>query len=163
VFSNYSPNNVPRPGRQWSLMAEVSESSQKPVDRSRVVGDVLAGFEQCGLTEPGAVPLSTWHRRLEHGYPTPWLGRDRVLDAVLSALASVDIFSRGRFGAWRYEVANQDHSVMQGVEAVDHILLGAEERIYRNLPAVPPAAAPAQPPDRALVGGTSPVARSGSR
>ena len=27
VFSNYSPNNVARPGEQWSLMAEVSETS----------------------------------------------------------------------------------------------------------------------------------------
>jgi hypothetical protein len=102
--------------------------------------------------------VSTWHRRLEHGYPTPWLGRDRVLDAVLGALASVDILSRGRFGAWRCEVANQDHSVMQGVEAVDHILLGTEERTYRNLPAVPPVAAPVRPQE-----GTVPVARSGSR
>jgi len=32
VFSNYSPNNVPQPGKQYSLMAEISESSEKPVD-----------------------------------------------------------------------------------------------------------------------------------
>ena len=33
VFSNYSPNNAP-PGH-WSLMAEVSESPEKPVDARR--------------------------------------------------------------------------------------------------------------------------------
>ncbi len=32
VFSNYSPNNVPASGAHWSLMAEVSESPEKPVD-----------------------------------------------------------------------------------------------------------------------------------
>ena len=41
------------------------------------------------------------------------------------------VYSRGRFGAWKYEVANQDHCLMQGIEAVDHILLGAEETTLR--------------------------------
>jgi hypothetical protein len=39
----------------------------------------------------------------------------------------MDIWSRGRFGSWRYEVGNQDHSFMLGVEAVDNIVTGAVE------------------------------------
>ena len=27
-----------------------------------------------------------------------------------------DIFSRGRFGAWRYEMGNMDHAVKMGVD-----------------------------------------------
>ncbi len=40
--------------------------------------------------------------------------------------------SRHRFGAWRYEAGNTDHSVMMGVEAVNHILLGEPERIIHG-------------------------------
>jgi hypothetical protein len=39
----------------------------------------------------------------------------------------MDILSRGRFGSWRYEVGNQDHSFMLGVEAADHIVNGSVE------------------------------------
>jgi protoporphyrinogen oxidase len=127
VFSNYSPHNVPRPGEQWSLMAEVSESPEKPVDAASVVADVVRGFRSARLIDDAASVVSTWHRRLEYGYPTPWLGRDEVLDAVEPALLAAGIRSRGRFGAWKYEVSNQDHSAMQGVEAVDAILLGEVE------------------------------------
>jgi hypothetical protein len=34
---------------------------------------------------------------------------------------------RGRFGSYKYEVGNQDHSCMLGVEAADNILYGAKE------------------------------------
>ena len=127
VFSNYSPNNAP-PGH-WSLMAEVSESPDKPVNRDTIIADVVAGFRACGFIADDNV-VSTWHRRLDHGYPTPWVGRDAVLHAIDPVLRAEGIFSRGRFGAWKYEVSNQDHSFMQGVEAVDHVLAGVDEHTY---------------------------------
>jgi protoporphyrinogen oxidase len=132
VFSNYSPNNVPHPGHEWSLMAEVSESPERRVDGRTVVSDVVAGLRASRLICGTDSIVSTWHARLEYGYPTPWLGRQPVLDAVDAGLRQAGIFSRGRFGAWKYEVSNQDHSLMQGVEAVNHILLGERERTYYN-------------------------------
>ena len=65
--------------------------------------------------------------RLEHGYPTPSLGRDAVLKEALPWLRERNIWSRGRFGSYKYEVANQDHSLMLGVEAADNILFGTKE------------------------------------
>jgi hypothetical protein len=122
VFSNYSPNNVPEPGAQWSLMAEVSESPAKPVEAATVVADTIRAMRDSGMIPEGVPIVSKWHRRLEYGYPTPWLGRDALLDEIEPALSKMGIQSRGRFGQWRYEVSNQDHSVMQGVWSVDEIL-----------------------------------------
>ena len=130
VFSNYSPNNVPQPGRQWSLLCEVSESPQKPVDPARVTDEVIAGLREAGMLPEDSRLLSRWHRRLEHGYPTPFVGRDGLLADVEPKLRELNIWSRGRFGAWKYEVSNQDHSFMQGVEAVDNIVSGVEEVTY---------------------------------
>ena len=140
VFSNYSPFNVPSPGRQWSLMAEVSESPLKPVNTATVVDDVIEGFRKVGFINADTSIVTRFHRRLERGYPTPWRGRDEVLSAVLPALAEKGILSRGRFGAWKYEVSNQDHSSLQGVEAVDHILMQTEERTVCGTMGVEPPA-----------------------
>ena len=43
-------------------------------------------------------------RRLEHGYPTPSLARDNVLAEALPWLRKQGIWSRGRFGSYKYEV-----------------------------------------------------------
>ena len=50
-----------------------------------------------------------------------------MLNEALPWLRSKGIWSRGRFGNWKYEVANQDHSCMLGVEAADNILFGSHE------------------------------------
>ena len=65
-------------------------------------------------------------RRLEHGYPTPSLARDGALEKALPWLREAGIWSRGRFGSYKYEVGNQDHSLMLGVEAADNILFGSK-------------------------------------
>ena len=127
VFSNYSPNNVPSPGSTWSLMAEVSESAHQPRNRERIVEDVVTQMVSMGLIRNRESILSRWSTVLTPGYPTPSLERDWILSDALPTLEARDIFSRGRFGAWKYEVSNQDHSFMQGVEVVDRILLGRSE------------------------------------
>lgn len=130
VFSNYSPNNVPDIGSQWSLMAEVSESHHKPVDTDNVVEDTIEGMFKTKLINKSHDVLSTWYYRAHHGYPTPALGRDAALNAIHPELEKRSIYSRGRFGGWKYEVSNQDHSLMQGVELVDRLALGVPEVTY---------------------------------
>lgn len=131
-FSHYAPANVPDPSRQWSLMAEVAESPFRPLAHPDVVADTVRGMIATGLVADLADVHHTWHRRLERGYPVPSLHRDRALTRLLPAFAARQVWSRGRFGAWKYEVSNQDHSVAQGVEVVNHILHGTpEETLHR--------------------------------
>ena len=116
-----------KPGPYWSLMFEISESIKKPVNLSTVVEETIQGAINVTLAAPDAEIVSIYHRRLEHGYPTPHLERDAALAEALPMLREKDIWSRGRFGSYKYEVANQDHSCMIGVEAVDNMLFGTKE------------------------------------
>jgi protoporphyrinogen oxidase len=128
VFSKLSPNNVPDMNRFWSLLVEVSESPYKSVDGASLIDRVIGGLTAAKLISSPADITRVWQFRSEYGYPTPALDRDEVLAQLHPVLEGLGIFSRGRFGAWMYEVSNQDHSVMQGVELVDRLLLGSEER-----------------------------------
>jgi len=127
VFSNYSPNNVPESGKYWSLMTETSESPSKPVNQSTLIEETIQGCINTGLIADRKEIVSTWSYRAAHGYPTPTIDRDEILQAVLPVLEQTGIYSRGRFGAWKYEVSNQDHSLMQGVEVANHLVHGIPE------------------------------------
>ncbi|KFY71777.1 hypothetical protein V499_08045 [Pseudogymnoascus sp. VKM F-103] len=149
IFSNYSPGNQPlasvklrtkylangdapasaepQNGPYWSIMLEISESSMKPVDQDNLLRDSIQGLINTKMIKEDDEIVSTYHRRFDHGYPTPSLEREGVLKQLLPALEAKGIYSRGRFGSWRYEVGNQDHSFMLGVEAADHIVNGAVE------------------------------------
>jgi len=132
VFSNYSPNNVPDIRKYWSLMAEVSESPCKPVDQASLLEQVIKGLLASRLIERREDIVSTWRYRANYGYPTPFLERDGALAEIIPCFENAGIYPRGRFGLWKYEVSNQDHSFMQGVEVVERLLNGREEVTARN-------------------------------
>lgn len=127
VFSNYSPNNVPDINQHWSLMAEVSQSECKPVNAETIVEETIQGMLNTKLIQSRDEVISTWYKSLDYGYPTPSLDRDKAINKVVPELDKLDIYSRGRFGGWKYEVSNQDHSLMQGVEIVNKLVLGINE------------------------------------
>jgi len=132
VFSNYSPNNVPQPDCQWSLMAEVSESHCKPENQETMLESVITGLLNTRLIESRSDIVSVWKYRADLGYPTPGLHRDEVLNEILPFFEQNGVFPRGRFGAWKYEVSNQDHSFMQGVESVERQFNGQPEIIVAD-------------------------------
>ena len=92
--------------------------------------ETIRGLKRVGLIDSSDQVISRWKTFLPYGYPTPFLGRDELLESIEPNLRSMGIYSRGRFGGWKYEVSNQDHSLMQGVEAVNRILFHEDEITY---------------------------------
>jgi protoporphyrinogen oxidase len=135
-LSNYSPKMTP-PGDHFSLLAEVSSSPYKHEDPETVVDRTIAGMVSSKLLTPEQAAdkiVSRQLLRVPYSYPVPTGGRDRALAVIQPWLMSLGIWSRGRFGAWRYEIGNTDHSVMMGVELADHLLDGKPEVTWSLLP-----------------------------
>ena len=135
-FSHYSPFNVPNgdTGRYSSLMCEMSFRVGESPDPEQVLERVIAGLVRARMLEEAdrSRIVSRYHRAVAYSYPIPTLDRDHALNLLQPALLDRGIYSRGRFGAWRYEIGNMDHSVMMGVEAVNHILAGEPETVFRS-------------------------------
>jgi hypothetical protein len=126
---------TPDKDNYYSLLCEVSESDHKPTPGKNgalpdaVIDDCIRGLENAGLLEPGerANIVSRWCYYADYSYPTPSVERDELLGAVIPWLEDRGVYSRGRFGMWKYEVSNTDHSLMQGVELVNRLLRGEAE------------------------------------
>lgn len=132
IFSNYSPANVPDAKRHWSIMCEVAEKNQSddfeqkkytkyPTEKS-LISAVIKGLKTAQLITDHDAVVSTWTHTAQLGYPIPTKLRDTYLDPALKELEQWQIYSRGRFGAWKYEVSNMDHTFMQGVEVANRIV-----------------------------------------
>lgn len=131
-FHNYSPKNTPKGGEQKALMGEISFSAHKPQREETAVDETIAGLVSAGIVPNGDAThiVSRWHTRLDYAYPIPNKERDSALRMILPWLESHAIFSRGRFGGWKYEVGNMDHSIMQGIEWAERMVLGKKESVY---------------------------------
>ena len=137
-LSNYSPHMTARDG-QTLLLTETSWSRHKAADQDTVVDDVIDGLVRVGLMtdDDRRSVVTRWCTSPPLSYPVPTLGRDAALGTIQPWLREHGVWSRGRFGAWLYEVGNMDHSFMQGVEWADHVLLGETESTWFERPADP--------------------------
>jgi protoporphyrinogen oxidase len=133
-FSNYSFNNVPDGDAEhyYSLMSEVSYSQYQQAHKEQIVEETTRELINSGIIGKRDVQdiLSEYVLDVPYSYPVPTLDRDRILRTIQPFLESNGVFSRGRFGGWKYEVGNMDHSTMQGVEIVDRLLLNEKESTY---------------------------------
>jgi len=130
-FFNYSPHNVPNGDidNYFSLMCETTYSSYKSVDKEQIIEDTIQGLIKSGMITEKEREKNISHYLIDipYSYPVPTLGRDKALAVIQPFLEGKCVYSRGRFGAWKYEVGNMDHSFMQGVELVNRLLQGGDE------------------------------------
>jgi protoporphyrinogen oxidase len=131
-LSNYSPALVPNQGGPYlSLMCETSFPASSPPPTNDLEEQVIEGLCSAAILSEGDLGelVSVSKKLLNYAYPVPTSDRDRRLNAVFSFLEPLHMLSRGRFGAWKYEIGNMDHSFMQGVEAVNRILFQRKESV----------------------------------
>jgi protoporphyrinogen oxidase len=130
-LSNYSDLITPEPD-QTLLLTETSHSRYKQEDAATITARVIEGLVATGLMEEADRHriVTTWRCSPPMTYPVPTLRRDEALGTIQPWLEAQGISSRGRFGAWLYEIGNMDHSFMQGVDVVDKALDGRSEQVW---------------------------------
>jgi protoporphyrinogen oxidase len=128
-LSNYSPQMTPDNANHYSLLCETSYSEFKHVDGARIVDDTITGLVNAGMISDADRKdiCDTWTYHAKYSYPTPSIERDGILAKAIPFLESKDVYSRGRFGMWKYEVSNTDHTLMQGVELINRLFKGEAE------------------------------------
>jgi UDP-galactopyranose mutase len=130
-FAKYSPANVPGGdvGRYSSWMCEVASSARHPLPAGDLGAAVEAALRRTGVV-PGRPTVASLHvEEIPRAYPVPTRGRDAALARIGPWLEARDVYSRGRFGSWRYEIGNMDHAVKMGVDVARRIVRGEPEAL----------------------------------
>ncbi|MFA5879773.1 MAG: NAD(P)-binding protein [Candidatus Margulisiibacteriota bacterium] len=133
-LSNYSSNMSPNPSESTNLLLEISYSKYKKEDKLKIIEDAIQGLINTKIIDESDIEKINCKFLFdaEYAYPIPSLLRDEALVKIIPFLESNEIYSRGRFGLWRYETGNMDHSLMQGVEVVD-LILNQQKEVTRYL------------------------------
>lgn len=131
-FAKYSPANVPDgdTSRYCAYMTETAYSPEKPEPRGGLESRVEEGLRASGVVagRPGVASIHV--EDIDYAYPVPTLERDASLNTIQPWLMGHEIYSRGRFGSWRYEMGNMDHAVKMGIDAARRIITGQNEELW---------------------------------
>lgn len=127
-FTHYAESNSPAGTHSWMCEIGVSPALRNSADEEQMMSETVAGLEQAGLIDHRDIAHVHSHW-IERAYPLPTPMRDSALDVIQPYLEENDIYSRGRFGAWKYESqGNQDMAFTAGMDVVRRILDGSKER-----------------------------------
>lgn len=129
--SGYSPNNVPDSKNNFSLLAEISSHSFQAQSKDALLEQTIQGLIHCGLmkNDDRNKIISRFFHSVEYGYPVPTLQRDEALSYIMTELEQLNIFSIGLLGAWKYENASMEDSILQGMKTINKILNPDKDRI----------------------------------
>jgi protoporphyrinogen oxidase len=131
-FAKYAAANVPGgdTARYSSYLTETAYSEHRPGNRAGLEQTVVDGLVATGLIDE-TVPIASLHViDVEYAYPIPTLERDAALAVVQPWLMERDIYSRGRFGSWLYEIGNMDHAAKMGIDVARLLVEGRPEELW---------------------------------
>jgi hypothetical protein len=111
-------------------MTEVSHSRYKHESREGLEDRVDEGLRSAGVIEGRPNVASATIVNIDYAYPVPTLKRDAALQTIHPWLMEHGIYSRGRFGSWRYEMGNMDHAVKMGTDVARRILKDKPEELW---------------------------------
>jgi hypothetical protein len=111
-------------------MTETSYSPEKREPRDGLEGRVEAGLRAGGVVDAGARVASIHVEDIPYAYPVPTLERDASLAVIQPWLVDREVFARGRFGSWRYEIGNMDHAAKMGIDAARRLILDEPEELW---------------------------------
>jgi UDP-galactopyranose mutase len=133
-FAKYAAANVPGGDttRYSSYMTETAYSDRLPREREGHEDTVVDALVSTGLLEPDVPIVSVHTIDVEYAYPIPTLDRDAALDVIQPWLMEREIYSRGRFGSWRYEIGNMDHAAKMGIDAARLLVEGRAEELWTS-------------------------------
>jgi protoporphyrinogen oxidase len=130
-FAKYAAANVPDSdtGHYCSYLTETAfaPAAGRAADLEE---QVVTGLVTGGVVEDDQGIASVHMIDVEYAYPVPTLERDRALATIQPWLIERDIYARGRFGAWRYEMGNMDHAVKMGVDVAHRLLEARPEELW---------------------------------
>lgn len=130
-FAKYAAANVPDSAtdRYCAYMTETSYTAHKPEPRAGIEERVEQGLRATGVVD-GEPPVTSIHvEDIPYAYPVPTLERDGVLELVQPWLEERGIYSRGRFGTWRYEIGNMDHATKMGIDVARALVAKEPEEL----------------------------------
>ena len=107
--------------------AAMNGTSRLPSGKAALV---VLGLVATGLIDEEVPIASLYTLDVDYAYPIPTLDRDAALGVVQAWLMARHIYSRGRFGSWRYEIGNMDHAAKMGVDVARFLVEGRPEEIW---------------------------------
>jgi protoporphyrinogen oxidase len=130
-FARYAAANVPGSdtGRFSAYLTETAfapEAGRPDALPEHVVSGLVTG----GVVQDDQFISSIHEIDVDYAYPVPTLSLDRALETIQPWLMERDIYARGRFGAWRYEMGNMDHAVKMGSDVAHRLLEGKPEELW---------------------------------